>query len=112
LNKEDKEVFEERARKLAAEMEAKQQEADKALNESIQRSQSPWEGGQASPRPATPGKTRNERVQKIICAEGDEVLVDHVCIVLVSGRRLLSFFHVYFPSSFRFLSCSFVFFFS
>ncbi|XP_070193759.1 protein polybromo-1-like isoform X2 [Littorina saxatilis] len=50
LTKEDKEVFEERAKKIADDMNAKQQEADKALNESMQRSQSPWsEAGQASP---------------------------------------------------------------
>ncbi|XP_076447907.1 protein polybromo-1-like isoform X4 [Babylonia areolata] len=61
LTKEEKEVFEERARKIADEMAAKQQEADKALNDSLQ--QSPWSeaGGQPSPgatpthRPSTPG---------------------------------------------------------
>ncbi|KAL8620376.1 hypothetical protein ACOMHN_013001 [Nucella lapillus] len=62
LTKEEKEVFEERAKKIADEMAAKQQEADKALNDSLQHS--PWSeaGGQPSPgaatlRPNAPGFT-------------------------------------------------------
>ena len=60
LTKEEKEVYEERAKKIADEMAAKQQEADRAMNDSMQRSQSPWsDAGHASPgssaRPGTPG---------------------------------------------------------
>ena len=51
LSDEDKKIFEERAKKISEEMQAKQQEADKAFNESLTRSQSPWEGtaGRMSP---------------------------------------------------------------
>ncbi|KAL5013533.1 hypothetical protein ScPMuIL_007803 [Solemya velum] len=61
LTKEEKEKYEERAKKIAEEQIAKQQEADKALNESLNRSQSPWseQGNSMSPgpsgRPVTPG---------------------------------------------------------
>ena len=53
-------MYEERAKKIADEMAAKQQEADRAMNDSMQRSQSPWsDAGHASPgssaRPGTPG---------------------------------------------------------
>ncbi|XP_064605183.1 protein polybromo-1-like isoform X2 [Liolophura sinensis] len=63
LSKEDKERYEEKAKRLAEEQAAKQQEADRAFNESLNqnRSQSPWSdyGRSMSPgansRPATPG---------------------------------------------------------
>ncbi|XP_046358124.1 protein polybromo-1-like isoform X2 [Haliotis rufescens] len=60
LEKEDKERFEEKAKKIAEEQAAKQQEAERAFNESLNRSQSPWNDfGRVSPgssaRPATPG---------------------------------------------------------
>lgn len=63
LSKEDKERYEEKAKRLAEEQAAKQQEADRAFNESLSqnRSQSPWSdyGRSMSPgansRPATPG---------------------------------------------------------
>ncbi|KAK7457993.1 hypothetical protein BaRGS_00039138 [Batillaria attramentaria] len=61
LTKEDKEIYEEKAKKIAEEMAAKQQEADRAFNDSLQRSQSPWsDAGHPSPgatpgRPNTPG---------------------------------------------------------
>ncbi|XP_035825265.1 protein polybromo-1 isoform X1 [Aplysia californica] len=58
LTKAEKDVFEEKARKIAEEMVAKQAEADKALNDSV-RSQSPWSdyGGQTpgnQPCPPSP----------------------------------------------------------
>ncbi|XP_041350352.1 protein polybromo-1-like isoform X3 [Gigantopelta aegis] len=49
LSDEDKKIFEERAKKISEEMQAKQQEADRAFNESLNRSQSPWEAGRMSP---------------------------------------------------------------
>lgn len=58
LNKEDKEKYEERAKRIAEEQLAKQQEATKAMNESLQ---GQWDssGGKGSPappnRPGTPG---------------------------------------------------------
>ncbi|XP_060077501.1 protein polybromo-1-like isoform X5 [Ylistrum balloti] len=59
LSKEEKEKYEEKAKKVAEEQQAKQQEAERAFNESLNRSQSPWDGGRASPgsssRPITPG---------------------------------------------------------
>lgn len=63
LTKEEKEKYEERAKKIAEEQVAKQQEADKALNESLNRSQSPWSEGQTmspgtSGRPVTPGTSQ------------------------------------------------------
>ncbi|XP_025107181.1 protein polybromo-1-like isoform X2 [Pomacea canaliculata] len=62
LSKEDKEKYEERAKRIAEDMAAKQQEADRAFNDSLNRSQSPWSDvGHSSPsassagRPNTPG---------------------------------------------------------
>lgn len=59
MSKEEKEKYEEKAKKVAEEQQAKQQEAERAFNESLNRSQSPWDGGRASPgsssRPITPG---------------------------------------------------------
>ncbi|XP_050414822.1 protein polybromo-1 isoform X3 [Patella vulgata] len=60
LTREEKEVYEERAKVIAAEQVAKQKEADKAFNDSFNRSQSPWSDiGHMSPgssgRPNTPG---------------------------------------------------------
>uniref|UniRef100_A0A8W8M5L2 HMG box domain-containing protein n=1 Tax=Magallana gigas TaxID=29159 RepID=A0A8W8M5L2_MAGGI len=58
LNKEDKEKYEERAKRIAEEQLAKQQEATKAMNDSLQ---GQWDssGGKGSPapsnRPGTPG---------------------------------------------------------
>ncbi|KAK3103095.1 hypothetical protein FSP39_016403 [Pinctada imbricata] len=66
LSKEDKEKYEEKARKIAEEQQAKQQEAERAFNESLQnRSQSPWDyGGKNSPagssRPMTPGNYQGQ----------------------------------------------------
>ncbi|ESO95914.1 hypothetical protein LOTGIDRAFT_176647 [Lottia gigantea] len=59
LPREDKEKYEERAKVLAAQQAVKQQEADKAFNDTLNRSQSPWsESGHISPgssgRPNTP----------------------------------------------------------
>lgn len=63
LSKEDKEKYEERAKRIAEDMAAKQQEADRAFNDSLNRSQSPWSDvGHSSPsassagRPNTPGR--------------------------------------------------------
>ncbi|XP_025107191.1 protein polybromo-1-like isoform X11 [Pomacea canaliculata] len=63
LSKEDKEKYEERAKRIAEDMAAKQQEADRAFNDSLNRSQSPWSDvGHSSPsassagRPNTPGQ--------------------------------------------------------
>ena len=59
LEKEEKEIYEEKAKRIAEEQQAKQEAAEKAFNESLNRSQSPWseqvhsQGG--TPRPATPG---------------------------------------------------------
>ncbi|OWF39312.1 Protein polybromo-1 [Mizuhopecten yessoensis] len=59
LTKEEKEKYEDKAKRVAEEQQAKQQEAERAFNESLNRSQSPWDGGRASPgsssRPMTPG---------------------------------------------------------
>ncbi|XP_069101019.1 protein polybromo-1-like isoform X15 [Argopecten irradians] len=59
LSKEEKEKYEEKAKRVAEEQQAKQQEAERAFNESLNRSQSPWDQGRASPgsssRPMTPG---------------------------------------------------------
>ncbi|XP_071082321.1 protein polybromo-1-like isoform X6 [Haliotis cracherodii] len=67
LEKEDKERFEEKAKKIAEEQAAKQQEAERAFNESLNRSQSPWNDfGRVSPgssaRPATPGQMQQQMV--------------------------------------------------
>lgn len=59
LTKEEKEKYEEKAKRIAEEQQAKQQEAERAFNESLNRSQSPWDYGSMSPgssgRPVTPG---------------------------------------------------------
>ncbi|KAL3851885.1 hypothetical protein ACJMK2_015582 [Sinanodonta woodiana] len=54
LTKEEKEKYEEKAKKIAEEQQAKQQEAEKAFNESLTRSQSPWSdyGQSMSPGPS------------------------------------------------------------
>ena len=60
LEKEEKEKYEEKAKRVAEEQQAKQEAAEKAFNESLNRSQSPWneqhpaQGGTAA-RPSTPG---------------------------------------------------------
>uniref|UniRef100_A0A0B7AIS6 Protein polybromo-1 n=1 Tax=Arion vulgaris TaxID=1028688 RepID=A0A0B7AIS6_9EUPU len=60
LSKAEKDVFEERARKIAEEMAAKQQEADKTLNDSV-RSQSPWSDfGAIIATPAHPPNQTNQ----------------------------------------------------
>ncbi|BFZ08168.1 hypothetical protein BsWGS_11204 [Bradybaena similaris] len=60
LSKADKDVYEEKARKIAEEMAAKQQEADKTLNDSV-RSQSPWSDIAATPTtPAHPPTQTNQ----------------------------------------------------
>ncbi|CAG5124399.1 unnamed protein product [Candidula unifasciata] len=60
LSKAEKDVFEEKARKIAEEMAAKQQEADKMLNDSV-RSQSPWSDIGATPTtPAHPPTQTNQ----------------------------------------------------
>lgn len=61
LNKEEKEKYEEKAKRISEEMAAKQLEADRVFNDSLNRSQSPWsDAGHGSPgassgRPNTPG---------------------------------------------------------
>ena len=60
LEKEEKEKYEEKAKRIAEEQQAKQEAAEKAFNESLNRSQSPWneqypaQSGTAA-RPSTPG---------------------------------------------------------
>ena len=60
MEKEEKEKYEEKAKRVAEEQQAKQEAAEKAFNESLNRSQSPWneqhpaQGGTAA-RPSTPG---------------------------------------------------------
>lgn len=59
LNKEDKEKYEEKAKRIAEEQLAKQQEATKAMNDSLQGQWGDGTGGKGSPtpqnRPGTPG---------------------------------------------------------
>ncbi|XP_048738876.1 LOW QUALITY PROTEIN: protein polybromo-1-like [Ostrea edulis] len=65
LSKEEKEKYEERAKRVAEEQLAKQQEATKALNDSLQ-GQGAWDntGGKGSPaqpnRPGTPGSIQGQ----------------------------------------------------
>lgn len=59
LEKEEKEKYEEKAKRIAEEQQAKQEAAEKAFNESLNRSQSPWSdqvhAQSGTARPTTPG---------------------------------------------------------
>nr|XP_022295789.1 protein polybromo-1-like isoform X8 [Crassostrea virginica] len=64
LNKEDKEKYEEKAKRIAEEQLAKQQEATKAMNDSLQGQWGDGTGGKGSPtpqnRPGTPGSIQGQ----------------------------------------------------